>query len=392
MTRRRPVVLLLAAYYLPGFKGGGLIRSLANLVESLGADIEFRFVAYDRDVGDAAPYPGVTSGTWTKVGAGEVLYLAPGRGFASRLLAVLREARYDVLYIPTLFDPWFTLMPLLLRATGVITRRPAVVAPLGQLMSGALRVRRGPKVAYVAALRRSGLMRDVWWHATSEEEASLITHHLRPSRAPLVATDIPPASAELPHRRAAKLAGALRLVFVSRISRKKNLDGALRMLQGVAGSITFDVHGPIEDREYWDECQRLIDALPATTVVSYRGELRHEDVPAVFAAADAFLFPTLGENFGHVILESLLAGCPPVLSDRTPWRGLAARRAGWDLPLEDDDAFRRTLAWCVQAGEEEMSRWREGARQYGLEAASPAPSIEAHRRLFGTVLAASVRD
>ena len=54
-----------------------------------------------------------------------------------------------------------------------------------------------------------------------------------------------------------------------------------------------------------------------------------------------FFFPTLGENYGHVIYEALDSGCPVLISDQTPWRGLSEVGAGWDLPLDKPDLFRQ---------------------------------------------------
>ena len=42
-------------------------------------------------------------------------------------------------------------------------------------------------------------------------------------------------------------------------------------------------------------------------------------VISTFGLYDAFVFPTLGENFGHVIAESLASSCPVICSDQTPW-------------------------------------------------------------------------
>jgi hypothetical protein len=55
-----------------------------------------------------------------------------------------------------------------------------------------------------------------------------------------------------------------------------------------------------------------------------------------------------------------------LISDRTPWRGLAARQAGWELPLEDSVAFRERLQWLVDLDEEGWQTWSRGARQLGL--------------------------
>jgi glycosyltransferase involved in cell wall biosynthesis len=53
--------------------------------------------------------------------------------------------------------------------------------------------------------------------------------------------------------------------------------------------------------------------------VTYRGELPHKDVKTTFGSYELFYFPTLGENFGHVIAESLSSSCPVLCLDTTPW-------------------------------------------------------------------------
>lgn len=63
----------------------------------------------------------------------------------------------------------------------------------------------------------------------------------------------------------------------------------------------------------------------------------------VLSNYDAFLFPTKGENYGHVIYEALAAGCVPVISDRTPWLDLEENGCGYVVPLEDQDDFIKTI-------------------------------------------------
>ena len=51
------------------------------------------------------------------------------------------------------------------------------------------------------------------------------------------------------------------------------------------------------------------------------------------------ILPTFNENYGHVILESLTAGCPVIISDQTHWLTLSEKKAGWDLSLSDQQQF-----------------------------------------------------
>ena len=66
----------------------------------------------------------------------------------------------------------------------------------------------------------------------------------------------------------------------------------------------------------------------------YMGIVKHERVGEVFAEHDLFLLPSLGENYSHVTCEALSAGCPVLISDRTPWRNLQQKGVGWDVPLK----------------------------------------------------------
>ncbi len=92
------------------------------------------------------------------------------------------------------------------------------------------------------------------------------------------------------------------------------------------------------------------------------------------AAHDLFLLPTLGENFGHVFLEAFLAGLPVITSDRTPWRELTAKRVGFDLPLEQPDAFQAAIQQFVDMDDAQYRQWSESARRYGRQVAADRAS------------------
>jgi glycosyltransferase involved in cell wall biosynthesis len=122
--------------------------------------------------------------------------------------------------------------------------------------------------------------------------------------------------------------------------------------------------------------------LPPNVIAEYLGEIPHESVPALFASHDLFLFPTHGENFGHVIIESLSNGCPVLISDQTPWRRLAEIGVGWDIPLRDTDGFRAILQECIDMGSEQFRTLSERAALFGLETCRDVKEIERNRQVF----------
>jgi glycosyltransferase involved in cell wall biosynthesis len=186
-----------------------------------------------------------------------------------------------------------------------------------------------------------------------------------------------------------KRAGQLRVVFVSRISPMKNLLSALGMLQGVSGDVSYDIYGPVEDEEYWSKCKKVINTLPPNVRVKYMGMVEHERVREVFADHDLFLFPTLGENYGHVICEALSAACPVLISDQTPWRDLQEQGVGWDIPLEETKRFHSIIQQCVDADEEWYAALVARTTEYAKLIASDPAILEENRRMVRYATAGS---
>jgi glycosyltransferase involved in cell wall biosynthesis len=202
----------------------------------------------------------------------------------------------------------------------------------------------------------------------------------------VVAPDLPEKLISIQMRTSAayrrKVQNTLDIVFLARIARMKNLDGALKMLHGVHGSIKFDIFGPLEDQAYWAECENIIRSLPSNIKVQHKGHVKRENVHAVMSDYHLFFLPTLGENFGHVILEALTAGCPILISDRTPWRGLEEKGVGWDIPLEEPERFKSILNQCVEMDQESLSVLSRQARVFAKEIANDENNLMLNRNLF----------
>jgi glycosyltransferase involved in cell wall biosynthesis len=376
-------VLVMADRYLPGYKSGGPIRSLSNLVARLGDEIDFRVCTRDRDGGDTAPYPGIVAGEWQPVEKARVRYLAPAEQRMSVLRAVIAEAGHDVLYLNSAFSPLVTLRTLALRRLGRIPPRPVVLAPRGELSAGALSLKSAKKRAWLAAARTAGLYRGVLWHATADEEAEEIRHWFGAGVPVRVVPNLGPPGEMPTAERAAKAPGRLRVVFLSRIARKKNLDVALRALARVrGGEIDFHVYGPAEDAAYWAECQALAAALPPHVRMEYRGAVEHARVAELMRGYDLFFLPTRGENFGHAIADALRAGTPVLIADTTPWRGLREAGAGWDLPADDVDGFARALEACAALDAEAHAALCRGAAALAARRLDDASAVDGYRALF----------
>jgi glycosyltransferase involved in cell wall biosynthesis len=382
------VILVLAGYYPPAFLAGGPTRSLPRIVDALRDEFDFRIVTRDRDLGSSAPLPGVVSDRWIEAGGVRCIYLSTRGRLAGALSGVLRRTRHDVLYLNSLFSVPFSLIPQLLRRFGLVSRRGLVMAPRGELDPSALALKAVRKRLYLSLVRSLGLLDDAVWHAATESEAAAIRRAFGQSARALVARDISQQPGPAPSH-PPKQPGSLDLVFLSRISPMKNLDFAIAALRDVHGRVRFSIYGPIEDPEYWAACRRQAERLPGNVTVEYRGVVNPSDVGGVLAAHHVFFLPTRAESFGHAISESLLAGCPVLISDQTPWRDLEARHAGWDLPLGEPERFTAAIERCVAMSSAELEVWSAGAHELGREIAKDPTLDAAYRTIFRTAAARS---
>jgi glycosyltransferase involved in cell wall biosynthesis len=375
-----PRVLIFTDYYQPGYRAGGPVRSLANLARQLGHEFLFRIVTRDRDLGDDAPYNSVPLRSCTLVDGTGVVYI-PARemtpGWAAQLI---KREQPSAVYLNSFFSRRFSLVPRLgHRLSGAPIQ--TVLAPRGEFAAGALSLRPRRKRAYIAALRAAGLLNGMIWHASAEHEANDIREVIGDGARILIAPDLV-SLAPRPARSSRKQAGSARFVHLARIAPVKNLLGTIRLMGRTSGEVTLCVYGPIESDEYWKACLQEAARLPGHVRFDYGGPIEPDRTASVLAESDALVLLSLGENFGHVVPEALGAGCPAILSDRTPWRGLAARGVGWDLPIEDEARMLGALNAVVGMEEDAHAAMRDRARSCAESVVNDPAALAANRDLF----------
>ena len=286
---------------------------------------------------------------------------------------------------------------LLMHSLGLLPHVPFVVSPLGQFTRGARKLKARRKKFFVKVGNWTGLFNNVSWHASSPEDADDIRTFIGPHRRGIqpsisIASDLPmlPNTAELTPPR--KRSGEVRLIFISRIDRKKNLGHALATVSRTVGDVTLDIFGPVEDHSYWQSCLRHIEVMPKHVNVVYRGSLTYAAVIPALSQYHFLLLPTLGENFGHIILESLSAGCPVILSNLTIWRDLERKGVGWDLPLTDAGAWDRVLQQCLAMDQAQYDSFSQRARKFAIEWALNPDLLKQSVDLYRSILPSQIKE
>ena len=136
--------------------------------------------------------------------------------------------------------------------------------------------------------------------------------------------------------------GQVRLLYVGRISREKDLDllaDAYRLLRKEKLPVQLFVvgHGPYSEA--------LAKSLPEAFFTGY---LRGKELAKAYASADIFVFPSTTDTFGNVILEAQASGLPVVVSDSGGPKELVADKAnGLITRSHDVEDFTRAIRMLV---------------------------------------------
>jgi len=136
--------------------------------------------------------------------------------------------------------------------------------------------------------------------------------------------------------------GEVRLLYVGRISREKDLDllaNAYRRLrkEGLPVQLFVVGHGPYSEA--------LAKSLPEAIFTGY---LRGTELAAAYASADIFVFPSTTDTFGNVILEAQASGLPVVVSDSGGPKELVTDKAtGLITRSHDVEDFTRAIRALV---------------------------------------------
>ncbi len=367
---KKPIILIFCDYYLPGYKSGGGMRTIVNTVERLHESFDFRIITRDHDGReDFQPYEDVEINNWNSIENAQVYYLSKDNIKISKLRELILEVDPDLLYANSFFAT-FSIFVAKLRKLKRIPKTPFIIAPCGELSDGALRLKSAKKQIFINYSKFFGIYRDIIWKASSELEKAEIKKISGKSGKVFISPDLPPKMLNEnydPNHKVEKIKGEASLIFLSRFMRKKNFRWLLENLEGIEGNLRIDIYGPLEDVEYWKECLKIIENFPNNIKIEYKGSVPYEQTGEVLFQYHFFILPTIGENFGHVFLEALAAGCPLIISDRTPWLNLPEKGIGWDLSLEKPSDWNEIINQCIAMDKSEYEKTSSKARGFAVD-------------------------
>ncbi|RXK59442.1 glycosyltransferase [Lacibacter luteus] len=325
-------ILIFYDHFYPSYKAGGPTQSLVNLVRELHDAYEVFVVCKPHERGETTLLQGIKANEWTAwENKAKIYYWQYGWSARVELLKLIKEVSPDVVYINGIYSLYFNFLPLwyAVKYKAKKASLKIVLAARGMLHGGALSQKSIKKKPFLFLFKLLGLHQQVCWHATDEREAAFIQSAMGSNVQVKTAANFPnllpviggPGKAE----------NELVLGTVALISPMKNHLAVLQALQKSTATVTWFIFGPVKDAAYWNECKALIDLLPSTIKVKYKGELPPTQLQEAMQQFQVFIMPSKSENFGHAIMEALSAGKPVITSTTTPFGDLEHANCGFAI-------------------------------------------------------------
>lgn len=222
---------------------------------------------------------------------------------------------FDVVHVHAVFSFAPVMAALIARRNKI----PYVIRPLGVLNHYGMTKRRSLFKRMSLALFEGGLLRDAAAvHFTSEQERVEAESLGIPLRSEVLPLGIEPASAgaaDLMLSTFPLLKNRRRLLYLSRIDPKKNIEALLEGLVRVKKEIpdiALIICGD-GDKNYIAELKNQAEKLNIADCIAWAGHVDGAMKASAFGAAELFVLPSFSENFGIAPVEALSVGLPCVL-------------------------------------------------------------------------------
>lgn len=334
--------------YLPATRYGGPIYSVHGLCKALagrGHQVEVYTTNVDGPGHSDVPLdqPVELDGVWVRYFPSNWLrrlYWSPPMG--RRLERTI--SGFDLVHAHSVFL-WPTALACAMARKG---RLPHLISPRGMLIRELIqRQGRLRKSAWIRLVERRNLAGASAVHFTADDERREYERLGLPATPPLVianGVEAPPTWREddvSPQVRGLIGEGGY-LLLLGRISWKKGIE---RLIDAMA---LLPRHRALV---VGNDEEGLLPALISRAAAQNLGEriaflprsVSGADKEALFQGASAFVLPSWSENFGNVVLEAMIRGCPVVVSQAVGARDLVERSGGGLVVAGDPESLAQAI-------------------------------------------------
>ncbi len=379
-------ILLIYDHFLPAWKAGGPIRSIAQLIDQMSDEFSFYVLTSAYDFQEKNILDNIQTDRWCNwKDIASVYYLSKPKPTIVNIVSIIKEIQPDIIFINGLFSPYYNIKTLIAakRYVNKIHNAKIILSPRGMLHSGALSQKKVKKRLFLDIFCLIGLYKNILWHATDEKEVHCVRNKFMSAKIH-IAGNFPKISVPLdaPY----KNQGELIMGTLALISPMKNHLEILNALVSVQYKIVWHIFGPVKDQHFWDQCNEVIKQLPDNIMVIYHGAIPPDQVSSELEKIQVFILPSKSENFGHAILEALSAGKPVITTNTTPFTDLNPNKTGYTLSINKlQHQLIQAINEFAEMDQETFSQYQKNAIRYAENFVSIGKLKDQYRAMFDLV-------
>lgn len=134
------------------------------------------------------------------------------------------------------------------------------------------------------------------------------------------------------------LGSKLKLIYVGQVSYRKGIHHLMKIASDLQDYIEVDLVGS------YSKTDKLYTDYSSLPNVKFSGFVTRDQLAEKYYESDAFVFPTLGEGYGLVVLEAMSCGLPVISSDHAGGNDAVEENInGHVFPAGDDEALKQIL-------------------------------------------------
>jgi len=232
---------------------------------------------------------------------------------------------YDVIHI----QAWWNLVSMGAAFVCRLKGKQFILSPRGTLSSYTFGSKKNPLKKIFQRTIGNWLLKDAFFQVSSQKEAEDIKDLFNTPKISIIPNiiqlpDVDTIKAEI-------IQGnnrPLKLIFFSRIEKKKGLEFILTALNKAQFAFVFDIYGTGEEN-YIEQLKELVNPV-IISKINWKGSVYGEMKFQILSEYDLMVLPSYDENFANVVIESLSVGTAVLITGKV---GLSdyvfANKLGW---------------------------------------------------------------
>jgi len=232
--------------------------------------------------------------------------------------AAARQLGADVLWVPYWAAPWWQPVPTVVTIHDLIPLLlPAYRGGVLQRLYTGLVSRTARRAAAVIAVSEAAKADIIAQLGIPAARVHAVLHGPNQEGMP------PPTPEQLAHVRNRYDLPPAFFLYLGGFDVRKNLRGTLEAYRlyldrGGDPAVRMLIAGklPVGGSVFFPDPKKIVAELNLTAHVQFCGWIDEADKPALYALSTAYIFPSLYEGFGMMVVEAMQAGTPVVTSDR----------------------------------------------------------------------------